>query len=134
MSLSDHSNATLLVSIVGVVIFGAATLPLGSLWPSQQWIVPTMTHLGLFLVTGLLMGVGQYCLIEALRVAEAGLIAPFKYTSYAWALMLGFALWGDLPSVLSIAGVMLVVTSGLYVFFREQTLARRRVNDSKDAA
>ncbi|MCH9670128.1 MAG: DMT family transporter [Gammaproteobacteria bacterium] len=130
MSLTDHSNATLLVSLVGVTLFGAISLPLGAVIVSEQWIAPTPWQFGLFTIAAVLVASGQYCLIEALRVGEAGLLAPFKYVNYVWALGLGFLFWGDLPTAASLAGVMLVIGSGIYIFLRERALARRARSSS----
>ena len=126
MSLSDHSNATLGVSTLATVLIGALTLPLGLLEAAPAWIWPSAAQLALFAASGFLMGAGQYCLIESLRVAEVGLVVPFKYTSYVWAILFGYLLWQDIPSGGSVAGVALVIGSGLFIFWREQKLLRER--------
>jgi drug/metabolite transporter (DMT)-like permease len=124
MSVGDHSNATLMVSIWGTTILGFGTLFVTDWFPSQTWVAPSLNHLGLFALAGLFMGAGQYCIIESLRVAEAGLVAPFKYVSFLWALLFGFVIWGDVPDHYELLGVSLIVGSGLFIFFRERTLAR----------
>lgn len=123
MSLTDHSNATLTFSIFATVCVTAFTLPLGIVVPTQAWIWPSAYHLAVFAASGVLMGIGQYCVIESLRVGQVGLSAPFKYASYIWALILGYLIWGDLPTVSSLFGVVAVVGSGLFIFWREQRLA-----------
>lgn len=125
MSVTDHSNATLVVSMLGVLLFGLVTIPLGALAPSQAWLVPPPAHLALFALAGLFMGIGQYCVIESLRVAEAALVSPFKYVSYIWAVACGFLVWGDVPRPATFAGAALVAGSGLYIFWRERQLHRR---------
>ncbi len=124
MSVIDHSNATLAFAIAAVVGVGIFTWPLGEALPSQAWIWPTPTHLALFVLSGILMGVGQYCVIESLRVAQAALVAPFKYTSYIWALALGYLVWRDVPSAASLAGALIVIGSGLFIFWREKALTQ----------
>ena len=76
-------------------------------------------HLALFALNGLVLGIAYFFLIEALRLAKASVVAPYKYVSMVWALLFGFALWGDLPDVWMIAGGVLVVGSGLYILRRE---------------
>jgi drug/metabolite transporter (DMT)-like permease len=126
MSVTDHSNATLGFSVLVATTLGTLTLPLGIALPSQSWLWPTYSHLGLFAVSGLLMGVGQYCIIESLRVAQVGLVAPFKYVSYVWAILLGFTLFGDLPSGSSVVGAIAVIGSGMFIAWRERRLALER--------
>ena len=134
MSLGDHSNATMMVSLTATVLVGTLTLPLGWVFSSQLWHMPPPSHLGLFALSGLFMGIGQYFIIESLRIAEAGLVAPFKYVSYVWALGVGFLVWQDVPDAWSITGVVLVVSSGLFIFFREQVLGRKARERSNHAA
>ena len=61
--------------------------------------------------------------IEAFRLAEAVLVAPFRHFNMLWAVIFGYAVWGDLPDTWVIAGTTLVIASGLYLMRRE---ARRR--------
>lgn len=126
MSLTDHSNATLMFSLVVTVAVGALSLPLAIFFPSQAWVPLNSTHVLMLIGSGFLVGIGQYCVIESLRVAEVGLVAPFKYASYVWALLFGFFIWGHLPTSSSIVGVLAVIGSGLFIFWREQRLAEQR--------
>jgi drug/metabolite transporter (DMT)-like permease len=50
---------------------------------------------------------------------------PFNYLSLVWATILGFAIWGDVPTMTLLIGSAIVVASGLYILWRE-TLRRGR--------
>lgn len=132
MSVTDHSNATLAFSMLIACGIGALTLPLSAIFPSQTWLAPSSSHVALFAASGVLMGIGQYCIIESLRVAQVGLVAPFKYTSYIWALLLGFMVFGDVATASSMLGALVVIGSGLFIVWRERqlALARRRARAS----
>ena len=101
-----------------MTVAGLLTLPFG-------WRMSSPFDFGLLALSGLLLGTGHYFLIEAFRHAEAGLIAPFKYSSIVWATVLGFLVWGDIPDRWIIIGASLVIGSGLYIFHRE-TLSHTR--------
>ena len=73
---------------------------------------------------GLLGGIGHLILIRALTIAPASLLAPFVYTQIVWALVLGYLVFGDLPSVWMLLGGAVIVASGLYVFYREAVLGK----------
>jgi drug/metabolite transporter (DMT)-like permease len=73
---------------------------------------------------GALGGVGHLLLIRALTIAPASLLAPFVYTQIAWALLLGYLVFGDTPDAWMLAGGAVIVASGLYVFYREAVLGR----------
>lgn len=66
---------------------------------------------------------GYHFIIVAMRVAETSIVSPFRYTAILWAIILGYVLWGDVPNPLALAGIAVLVGSGLYLMHRER-LAR----------
>ncbi|MCH7942487.1 MAG: DMT family transporter [Proteobacteria bacterium] len=109
---AESSVAILCFTTLVVILGGLLTLPFG-------WRLPSMVDLGLLALSGFLLGAAHYLLIEAFRFAEVGLIAPFKYISIVWAVLLGFLVWGDIPDRWIVIGAGLVIGSGLYIFHRE---------------
>jgi len=83
------------------------------------WKTPQLTHLGVFFGTGLLGACAHLCLVNAFRLAQASLIAPFNYTKLVWATILGYLLFGDTPTVNTLAGSIVIVVAGLYVVYQE---------------
>lgn len=90
------------------------------------WVTPDPATLALLILAGLLGGVGQLFLTEALRLAPVGVIAPFDYTQLIWATALGFLIWGELPHPLTLIGAVVVAGSGAYILHRELRRFRRR--------
>jgi drug/metabolite transporter (DMT)-like permease len=84
-----------------------------------EWRTPTLKEWGLLLGIGLMSGVGQILMTEAYRLAPTAVIAPFDYTSMIWALVLGYALFGDFPEPVVLAGAAVVIASGVYIIYRE---------------
>ena len=113
----ESTLAILVVSTAMVAAAGLSTLPFG-------WVVPGWTEIGLFVVTAALVGIAQALMIEALRLGEVGLVGPFKYTSLVWAVLLGAAVWGDVPGTSIWVGSAIVMASGLYIWHRETTARR----------
>ncbi len=74
---------------------------------------------------GLVGGVGQLFLTEAIRVAPVGVVAPFDYTQLFWATGLGLLIWGETPQPLTLAGAAVVAASGIYILHRELLRFRR---------
>ncbi|WP_281973111.1 DMT family transporter [Ruegeria faecimaris] len=68
-----------------------------------------------FVLTGYLFSV------IVMRAGEIGFIAPFRYSSLIWALGLGWAVFGDWPDRITMAGAALVVGAGMFMLFRERT-------------
>ncbi|HKD56616.1 MAG TPA: EamA/RhaT family transporter, partial [Hyphomicrobiaceae bacterium] len=67
---------------------------------------------------------GHLCVIYSLRSGEVAAIAPFRYAGMVWAILIGYALWQQWPDGLSLAGILILVSAGLYTFYREQKLRR----------
>ena len=124
ISATDSSFSILVVTTGSVAVAGIATMPFG-------WVMPSPGDLALLACAGLLLAGAHYLLIEALRLAEVTVIAPFKYVSLIWATMFGFLIWGQLPDVWTWAGSALVVLSGLYILHRE---ARHGIVESRTSA
>ena len=72
--------------------------------------------------------------VAAMRVGEISFVAPFRYTSLLVALLLGFAVFAEIPSSWTVAGAVLVVATGLFTLYREARLRRstQRAAANKD--
>src|SRR5579862_35014 len=96
-------------------------------WPFG-WITPTGHEFAALVCIGFLGGTGHILLTESYRYASASMLAPFDYTSMIWALVLGYAFFGELPTVMIVVGSAIIAAAGLFVIWRERqlALARRR--------
>ena len=91
---------------------------LSFVWPDRwQWML--LAGLGVIATSGHLL------VVHAFRRAPAGLLAPFQYAEIIGATILGLVFFGDFPDATTWVGVAIIVSSGMYVFHREATLARR---------
>jgi drug/metabolite transporter (DMT)-like permease len=94
------------------------------------WTPASGTEYALMGGLGIIATVAQFTLYEGLRRAPASLLAPFEYTSLVWAFVLGFAIWGDIPSISVFVGAFLIITAGIVVLLGERMKARRRLRSS----
>lgn len=83
------------------------------------FITPSWQDAGLMLVNGVFNGLGQYWWTRSLSLAPASAVGPFYYFSMVFALVIGFAVWGDIPTLALLAGSAIVVASGLYLLWHE---------------
>lgn len=100
------------------------TLPFG-------WVVPTMRETLILIGAGLLGGVGQILLTSSYREADASLVAPFDYASMLFALIIGYFVFEEVPSLTMLAGAALVVTAGILIIWRERKLGLERTAGRK---
>jgi drug/metabolite transporter (DMT)-like permease len=112
MGSGESTIATLNFTNTAVIAAGLCTLPFG--WQPLQ-----PSDLVLLMATGLLTGGAHFLLIETFRWVEVSLVAPFKYSTLLWGLLLGYLVWGHIPAPTVIAGALLVAGSGLYILHRE---------------
>jgi drug/metabolite transporter (DMT)-like permease len=71
--------------------------------------------------------VSHICITYALKFAPAATLAPLHYSEIVVAAILGFLIWGDFPEPVTLAGIGVIVASGLYIIHRERLNARDRL-------
>ncbi|MHC1548650.1 DMT family transporter [Phyllobacterium sp. K27] len=104
---------------VGVGMAGAAMIvPLGG------WTPMSATNIFLLVLAACCVMAAYHFLILAMREGEISFVAPFRYTSLLWAILLGFLFFGDLPDMPMIIGSIIVIGSGLYTLYRERMVSR----------
>lgn len=91
----------------------------------QGWHDPTASEAGRVLGAGLFLIVGYLTSVMAMRTGDIGLVAPFRYTSLLWAIVLGLVVFGDLPDGWTLFGAAIVVGAGVFTLLRERVLRRR---------
>jgi drug/metabolite transporter (DMT)-like permease len=113
MSATESTGTLIMLQMVFLTVFFAASLPLGWLTPAsgRDWAA--------MIVNGLANAAGQYLWTRALHLAPASAVAPFNYFSLVWAIVLGFVVWGDLPSAALLTGSSVVVGSGMFLLWHE---------------
>lgn len=102
-------------NIFGVALMGAvmAQLQGGLDWPDARgWAIG--------MISGLSVAFGLILLIRTLRMAPLSVTAPFRYSVVLWSIVSGYLVFGDVPNGLAIAGIGLIVISGIAAL-RERT-------------
>jgi len=94
------------------------------------WNTPDPWQVILMALAGALASLGHYLLIAAHRLAPASLLSPFIYSQMVWVIMLGYAVFGDVPDAYTLTGASIVIASGLYVLHRERIRGPRTAKDA----
>ena len=119
MTSTESAETLTMYQMVFLALFFALGLPLfGFVWPSNGDLVP-------LLVNGVINAVGQYWWTRSLSLAPPAAVGPFYYFSLVWALLLGFVFWHDIPALPLLAGSTIVVGSGLFLLWHENSRKRR---------
>jgi len=113
LSRSDASDTTwFYTNAVGAAVM-TAVVPFVWVTP-DWWMVPVM------IAGGALGSFGHRLLIIAHRLAPAPVLSPFMYSQIVWIMILGFAVFGDVPNAWTLTGSAIVVLAGLYLIQQER--------------
>jgi len=92
----------------------------------QGWTPVSATN-ALYIAGSAVFILGGYLFsVLVMRTGEIAVIAPFRYTSLLWALLLGYVVFGDWPAPIVLLGAALIAATGLFTLYREARLRRRR--------
>jgi drug/metabolite transporter (DMT)-like permease len=112
MTATESAETLTMYQMVLLTVIYVAFLPFGFIMPG--WIDALA-----MLAVGIANAFGQYWWTRALHLAPASAVTPFYYFSLVWALVLGFLIWGDVPTPGLLIGSAIVVGSGLFLLWRE---------------
>jgi drug/metabolite transporter (DMT)-like permease len=103
----------------------AGTFLLGALLSPVGWVRPSLGSLGLFAAAGFISVSALLCVNRSLKLAPASVVVPYQYSMIVWAMMFGYAVFGDVPQTATILGAATIIGAGLYIFLRERELGRK---------
>ena len=110
--------ATIPFPIAWVLYNGERFFPATVNW----WLVSLMIVLG---------SIGYMLLITSIRMAEVSVVTPFRYTRILFLLILGIVVFDEQPNALVLAGAALIISSGIYMMWREQQIKKAQANSRK---
>ena len=108
------------ISAVVVVLAGATVAHVAL----ETWTPPETRHLLLLAGAGFFLIFGHFFIFMAYRVGPTGAVAPFYYCFSAWAVISGLVVFGQFPNALAVAGIVLVVGSGLTIVLLDERKRR----------
>ena len=118
-SLRDAPGITMIFwQTAAAALVGLCAVPL-------SWKTPAAGDLLPLALLGLLAMLAHVMVNWAFKLADAAVVAPLQYTQLFWAIVFGWFVFGDFPSMAKFIGAGLIVASGLYIFFRERALDKR---------
>ncbi|HEX5321718.1 MAG TPA: DMT family transporter [Stellaceae bacterium] len=112
LTKTDHSASIVTWTAIFMTAGAVPVLPF-------FWVTPAPLDFALFCTIGLIGGVSQYWTTLALYHAPAAAVSPFNYTALIWSSIVGFFIWGDVPTAPTVIGGAVVTLSGLYLLRHE---------------
>ena len=125
LGIVDSATTVMFYTSIVALIGGAISMPWSGPAPNaEQW--------ALFVLSGIFVSLAHLLIVMALQLAEGPTVAPLKYLSLVWSVILGYLIWGDVPGTWKVLGAMMVVAAGLFILYREtqsQKVQRALVGD-----
>jgi drug/metabolite transporter (DMT)-like permease len=123
--LTATESSAAIVIFMTLIVMGVSllTAPFG-------WRMPeTGFELAILIGIGIAGGLGQMLFTDSYRYAPASFLAPFDYTAMLWAFLLGFWMFGEIPTSSVLFGATLVAAAGIFVILRERALGLKRLRE-----
>lgn len=108
----DGETSMVYMAVVGFVV----TAVIGPFY----WTTPDLIGWVMLVSLSFTASAGHLLLIKALEAAPASTLQPFNYTMLVFAVFYGWLIFDNLPDLWTLVGAGIVVSSGLYVIYREQ--------------
>jgi drug/metabolite transporter (DMT)-like permease len=116
MTATESANTLLMWQMVTIAVFHSFLLLFGFQWPAPL-------DAAMLICSGVANAIGQFFWTRALHLAPATAVSPFFYLMLVWALVIGYVVWGEVPTTGLLVGSAIVVASGLFLLWHE---AQRR--------
>ena len=121
--LSVRRLSNTVPSLVVALGAGFAVMVMGLIGSSIEGWQPITPFQALqILGAGGMVIVGYICSVSAMRIGDIGFVAPFRYTSLLWAIILGWVFFATFPDTYALIGAAIVVATGIYTLLRERKL------------
>ena len=90
----------------------------------QNWLLPNLVDLFLLSMIGILGGLANLWLTQSYKLSEVSLVTPLKYLALVFAIIFGYLIWDEIPTLKTLLGAVLVVASSIIIFRREMVLKK----------
>ena len=91
----------------------------------RAWVVPSIKDFIIMIFIGILSGLGAYCVSQSYRISKAVFIAPFEYFALPLSILWSVIVFKEYPDIVSWIGILLIVSSGLYVAYNGNVEGRK---------
>jgi drug/metabolite transporter (DMT)-like permease len=106
----------IVIALMGLLAMTVMALVMGLF---EDWRAMPINDIVVLAIAAFFIGTAFYLMVEAFRGVDISVVAPFRYVFLLWAMLAGYAAFGEVPDRWGLIGGALIVASGLYAFHRE---------------
>ncbi len=113
-------------SMLSMLFYSALVTSLLGAFPAYLvWQTPSFNDLMILLYLGAGGNLILYCLLKAFNLVPASSIAPYRYLELIFSSAVGFAIFSEIPSLMMVAGSLLIIPTTLFITFVKTREASR---------
>ena len=86
----------------------------------REWFVDLESNILFMVTTGITATVAFILLFTAYSIASPSVVSPFEYSILLWSILIGCIYFDEIPRLNTIIGILIIVSSGIYIFIREK--------------
>ena len=86
----------------------------------RKWFVNFETNILLMTITGITATAAFLFLFTAYSIASPSVVSPFEYSILFWSPLIGWLYFNEIPTLSTVIGILIIVSSGIYIFMREK--------------
>jgi drug/metabolite transporter (DMT)-like permease len=118
-TLGRSDSSATIIAYMALLMLPLTLAPAVFVWrwpdgPQLLWLV----------LVGLLGGVGQLCMTEALRRADTAVVMPIDFCKLLWIAVIAYLAFGEVPDRYTWIGGAIIFVSAMYIAYRERSVAR----------
>ena len=86
----------------------------------KEWFTDLKDSMLLMIATGVTASIAFILLFKAYSIASPAVVSPFEYSILLWSILIGWIYFDEIPRLNTIIGILIIVSSGIYIFMREK--------------
>ena len=103
---------------IAITLLSLITVPFG-------WVMPSIAHFLILSLIGIFGGVSNLWLSQSYKYSEVSLVTPLKYLTLVFAMIFGYFIWDEIPTIKTLIGAFLVIISTLIIL--EEKFIKKRI-------
>ena len=97
---------------------------------TREWFTNPTYAWPYIVAMGFVAALSFYCVFSAYSVASPSVVSLFEYSLIIWAIIIGYVLFNDVPTIRTFVGVALIIGAGVYIYLREKVKDQMIVTDT----
>ena len=96
----------------------------------REWFTNPSYAWPFIMVMGCIGAFAFYFILNAYSIASPSVISLYEYSLIIWSILTGYILFNNIPTTRTFVGVLIIISAGIYIYFREKVKDQMIVTDT----